>query len=138
GFLRRHAITVILTVPSVASSMKRMKMLAPNSLPSLRYSLFCGEPLPEIAAMEWQGAAPNSIVENLYGPTEATVVCIGQRYSGPRCTTPNRGVVAIGTAFPGTELTIVDDALEVISGEQPGELLLGGAQLSSGYFGQEE
>jgi non-ribosomal peptide synthetase component F len=137
-FIQRQKATVLLTVPSVASYMKRMKMLAPGSLPSLRLSLFCGEPLPELSAMHWQAAAPNSIVENIYGPTEATVACTWQRYTGPECATPGRGVIAIGAPFPGTELCIVDEVLQEIHGNEPGELLLAGPQLSSGYFDQEE
>jgi D-alanine--poly(phosphoribitol) ligase subunit 1 len=138
NFLQRQKITVLLTVPSVAGSMRRMKMLGPGTLPSLRYSLFCGEPLPEISAATWQAAAPNSVVENLYGPTEATVACTWQRFAGAESATPKRGVVAIGVPLPGTELAIVDSELEEVRGEETGELLLGGAQLSAGYFGQEE
>jgi amino acid adenylation domain-containing protein len=138
GFIHRQRATVIFTVPSVASNMKRMKMLVPGAMPSLRYSLFSGEPLPVISATLWMQAAPNSIVDDLFGPTEATVVCTGQRFTGPENATPNRGVVAIGKPFDGMEVAIVDPALQVLPDGEQGELLLAGPQLSSGYFDAEE
>jgi acyl-coenzyme A synthetase/AMP-(fatty) acid ligase len=118
--------------------MQRMKVLAPNSMSSLRYSFFAGEPLPVASASMWKAAAPNSVVDNLFGPTEATVVCIGQRFHGPENATPARGVVAIGTPFPGMEAAIVDASLKFVPDGQNGELLLSGPQLSSGYFGDSE
>jgi D-alanine--poly(phosphoribitol) ligase subunit 1 len=138
GFVQRNRCTIIFTVPSVIGGMQRMKMLAPGSLPGLRYSLFAGEPLPVLSATAWKQAAPNSVVDDLFGPTEATVVCIGQRFSGPENATPNRGVVAIGTPFPGMEAAIVDASLQFLPNGEQGELLLGGPQLSSGYFGAED
>ncbi len=138
SFIQRHRPTIVFTVPSIAASMQRMKLLAPNSMTSLRYSFFAGEPLPVASASMWKAAAPNSVVDNLFGPTEATVVCIGQRFHGPENATPARGVVAIGTPFPGMEAAIVDEALKFVPNEQNGELLLSGSQLSSGYFGDAE
>jgi amino acid adenylation domain-containing protein len=138
GFIQRQNATVVFTVPSVASGMKRMKMLVPGAMPSLRCSLFSGEPLPVISAELWKQAAPNSVVDDLYGPTEATVVCTGQRFAGPENATPNRGVVAIGKPFPGMEMMIVDPALIPLPDGEHGELLLAGPQLSSGYFGAED
>ena len=137
-FVRRNKCSVIFTVPSVVSGMQRMKMLPASSLPSLRYSFFAGEPLPVISASAWKQAAPNSVVDDLFGPTEATVVCIGQRFEGPENATPSRGVVAIGKPFPGMEAAIVDSELNFLRPGEQGELLLGGPQVSSGYFGAEE
>lgn len=139
AFIQRQSPTIVFTVPSIAANLQRMKLLAPNSLPSLRYSFFAGEPLPVASASLWKAAAPNSVVDNLFGPTEATVVCIGQRFHGPENATPKRGVVATGKAFPGMEAAIVNPAsLGFLPAEQQGELLLCGPQLSSGYFGDVE
>jgi amino acid adenylation domain-containing protein len=138
AFVQRNHPSVIFTVPSIAAGMLRMKLLVPNSMPSLRYSLFAGEPLPVASASAWKAAAPNSVVDNLFGPTEAACVCIGQRFHGAENSTPSRGVVATGTAFPGMEAAIVDDALQFAPDGYHGELLLSGPQLSSGYFGDPE
>jgi D-alanine--poly(phosphoribitol) ligase subunit 1 len=135
--IQQNRITVIFTVPSVAVCTDRMKLLAPASLPTLRYSLFSGEPLPVAAALAWQKAASCGVLDNLYGPTEATVVCTGQRFSGAADATPGRGVVAIGAAFPGIEIAIVNSALQILT-EGQGEILISGPQLSSGYFGDPQ
>jgi len=139
SFIQRHRATIVFTVPSIAASLQRMKLLAPNSMTSLRYSFFAGEPLPVASASLWKAAAPNSVVDNLFGPTEATVVCIGQRYDGPENATPKRGVVAIGKPFPGMEAAIADAAsLAFLPDGEQGELLLSGPQLSCGYFGDAD
>jgi len=138
AFIQKHRPSIVFTVPSVAAGMMRMKLLSPNSMTSLRYSLFAGEPLPVASATLWKSAAPNSVVDNLFGPTEATVVCIGQRFHGVENATPNRGVVAIGTPFPGMEAAIVDSSLNFVPDGTNGELVLSGPQLSSGYWNDAE
>src|SRR5208337_4309963 len=78
-YIQEHGITVWFSVPSVAAAMGRMGMLAAGAFPTLRVSLFSGEPLPAKVALAWKEAAPNSVVDNVYGPTEATVVCLHER-----------------------------------------------------------
>ncbi|MEZ5121307.1 MAG: AMP-binding protein [Solirubrobacterales bacterium] len=55
-FIRDSRLTVWFSVPSVGVFARRLGMLKPGAFPSLRLSLFCGEPLPAAAA--W-GAAPS-------------------------------------------------------------------------------
>jgi len=121
-------------VPSTIAFMRNLKMLAPGSFPSVRYSIFCGEPLPASSAELWQKAAPNSLVDNLYGPTEATVVCIGQRCTEPMIVTESRGTVATGKPFGSMSAAIVDSSLHVLPAGEKGELALCGPQVAKGYF----
>ena len=74
-FIQNHQLTVWFSVPSVIALMQRMGTLKPSIFPTLRYSMFIGEPLPLNSARAWRKAAPQSLLENLYGPTEATVAC---------------------------------------------------------------
>ena len=83
-FIRRSEITVWFSVPSIALFMGRLRVLKPDSFPTLRWSLFCGEALPVALARDWSEAAPSSIVENLYGPTEATIACTSYRWDARR------------------------------------------------------
>jgi amino acid adenylation domain-containing protein len=133
-FIREKQLTCYFSVPSMLSAMQTMKMLTPGAFPSIRYSIFCGEPLPASSAAAWQQAAPNSVVENLYGPTEATVVCIGQCCSSPLVVTETRGTIAIGKPFAGTEAAIVDSSLRFLPGGEKGELAVSGGQVAKGYF----
>ena len=133
-FIREHELTCWFSVPSTIAFMRNMKMLAPGAFPSVRYSIFCGEPLPASSAEVWQKAAPNSLVDNLYGPTEATVVCIGQRCTEPMVVTESRGTVAIGKPFGSNGAAIVGPDLNFLPPGEKGELALCGKQVAQGYF----
>jgi len=133
-FIREKALTSWFSVPSTVAFMRNMKMLTAGAFPSVRYSIFCGEPLPASSAQAWQEAAPNSVVDNLYGPTEATVVCIGQRCGAPLAVTEGRGTVAIGKPFGGMEAAILDSSLHFLPPGERGELALCGKQVTKGYF----
>ena len=137
-FIRDRGITTWLSVPSVIAMMRQNRTLQPASLPSLRISMFCGEPLPVGAARAWAEAAPSSIVENIYGPTEATIACLRQPVVEPVVVTPAREIVAIGHAYPGMKAAILDPDLKFLPPGMPGEIGLSGKQLATGYFGQEE
>jgi amino acid adenylation domain-containing protein len=134
-FIRERQITVWFSVPSTATVMHRMHMLEPGAFPSLRYTLFCGEPLPLGPAVAWQKAAANGIVENFYGPTEATVFCTVEPLGEHPNVTPGRGIVAIGRPLPGMEVAILDSELNLLPPNQPGQIALSGPQLAQGYFG---
>ena len=139
-FINKHKITTWLSVPSLVAIMKQTGELSPGCLPSLRISLFCGEPLPLQVARDWAAAAPNSIVDNIYGPTEATIACLRQPWAGQGAetgmVTQSRGIVAIGDPYPGMKTMIVDADLNPLPDQVPGEIALGGSQLAEGYFAQ--
>ena len=137
-FIRKQELTVWFAVPSVISFLKGMRLLRPGIFPSLRISLFAGEPLPRDSADAWQEAAPNSRIDNLYGPTEVTVDCLWQPYRAPHAITPNRGVVAIGRPYPGMHAAIVDGDNTFLAGGEIGELAVAGPQVSAGYWRNPE
>jgi len=133
-FIRDHQLSCWFSVPSTIAFMRDLKMLTPGAFPSVRYSIFCGEPLPANSAELWQRAAPNSRIDNLYGPTEATVVCIGQTYGEPNGLTEGRGTVATGKPFCGMTAAILDDSLKFLPPGEKGQLALSGKQVAKGYF----
>jgi D-alanine--poly(phosphoribitol) ligase subunit 1 len=137
-FIRDRKITVWFSVPSVATAMSRMSMLAPGAFPSLRVSLFSGEPLPVKAAIAWQEAAPNSVVDNLYGPTEATVVCLYERVGEDVNVTEGRDIVAIGRPFDGADAAVWDESGNTVPSGTAGELAICGPQLALGYLDDPE
>jgi len=139
-FIRERQLTVWGSTPSAIAWMRDTRQLQPGSLPSLRYSSFCGEPLPLASVRAWQEAAPNSVIDNLYGPTEATVDCTGQRVE-PGMTpivTPGRDVLAIGTPHPGTDLAVLAPDRTFLGRGEVGELAIAGAQLAVGYLAAPE
>lgn len=137
-FIREHQLTVWFSVPSIIAFLKDMRLLSPGAFPSLRLSLFAGEPLPRELAEAWQQAAPNSRVDNLYGPTEVTVDCLWQSCADQTATTPNRGVVAIGVPYEGMQAAIVDAAGNFLPPGETGELAVSGPQVAAGYWNNPE
>lgn len=136
-FIRENEISAWLSVPSVIGVMKRVGGLQPGSMLSLRYSLFCGEPLQVSAVEAWRAAAPNSIVENLYGPTEA-IISHHERVSAQPVVTPEREIVSIGTPLRGLKACIVDSDRHIVPRGQSGEIAVAGPQLATGYLGMPE
>jgi amino acid adenylation domain-containing protein len=138
-FIQREELTVWFSVPSMAVFMRRLGALKPNKYPTLRWALFCGEPLPVSVAEVWSGAAPNAIVENLYGPTELTIACTLYRWDPLRSPAESRaGVVPIGHPYPGMQAIVVDEELLEVEPGIDGELLLTGPQVTLGYWQDSE
>lgn len=137
GFVARRRLTHWFSVPSAVSFARRLDALPAGGMPSLRWSLFCGEPLTTEQAAAWQAAAPGSTVENLYGPTELTLSCTQYRLPAdpagwPR---PANGTVPIGTPYPGVEVLVLDaDGRPA----EEGELCVTGVQRFAGYLDPED
>jgi amino acid adenylation domain-containing protein len=136
-FIRDSELTVWFSVPSLAAMMRKLRMLKPGNYPSLRWSLFCGEPLPAELAGAWAEAAPASVVENLYGPTEATIACTLHRYVPGESGGAN-GVVPIGAPIGATRTLIADPELREVEAGADGELLIAGPQVTPGYWQDPE
>jgi amino acid adenylation domain-containing protein len=136
-FIRERSLTIWGSAPAAIAWMRDTRSLAPGSFPRLRYTSFGGEPLPLASVLAWQAAAPNSAIDNLYGPTEATVDCAGQRLEPGAIpvVTPGRGVLAIGTPHPGTELAVLGPDRRRVPPGETGELAIAGRQLTLGYLG---
>jgi amino acid adenylation domain-containing protein len=136
-FIRDSELSVWFSVPSLGAVMRRLRMLKPASYPSLRWSLFCGEPLPAELAGAWAAAAPSSVVENLYGPTEATIACTLHRFVAGE-TGGDNGVVPIGEPIGATRTLVVDPDLREVAPGGDGELLVSGPQVTPGYWKDAE
>jgi amino acid adenylation domain-containing protein len=133
AFVAERGITHWFSVPSLISLARRLRRLAPEAMPTLRWSLFAGEQLSIENADAWGRAAPNSTLENLYGPTELTITCTAQRVSHERTAwreTAN-GTVPIGEPYPHLEAVLLDDAGEAAD---VGELCVRGSQRFPGYL----
>ncbi|MGV3548794.1 AMP-binding protein [Rhizobium sp.] len=133
-FVRAREITVWMSVPTLIAMMRKNGALKPGIFPSLRLSIFCGEPLPVAAAEAWAAATPNGVIENIYGPTEATVICLRQRLTSPAVATPDREIIAIGAPYASMTVAILDAGQRPLPDGQPGEIALSGPQLALGYL----
>jgi amino acid adenylation domain-containing protein len=138
-FINENELTSWFSVPSTAMFMKQLGLLKPGQYPSLKWSLFCGEPLPVATASAWLDAAPDSVLENLYGPTELTIACTLYRWDP--ATSSNEaelGIVPIGYPYPRMKVLVANDSLQEVSPGAEGELLMAGPQMSLGYWKDPE
>lgn len=132
--LEEEAISVALMVPSVLTHLE--PYFEEIELPHLRYSLFCGEALPQALTQRWASCVPNAAIENLYGPTEATIFCLRYPWEAERAEAEqHNGVVPIGRPLPGMDAAVVAAGSETpLAPGEDGELCLLGPQLSPGYW----
>ncbi|MBT5758766.1 MAG: amino acid adenylation domain-containing protein [Candidatus Marinimicrobia bacterium] len=139
-YINREKIVFWHSVPTLAEFMYKLGFLNPQMYPSLRYSIFCGEPLTQRVANAWMQATPNSTVENLYGPTEATVFVSRYLYTEKdKQKKFNNGIVPIGAAFTNQRLKIVNKDDKIISkNNKDGELVVSGSQVTKGYLNDDE
>ncbi len=137
-FIRANAITCWMSVPTIIAQMRQIDALKEDVFPTLRLSVFCGEPLPLAAVRAWAKAAPNSVIENIYGPTEGTVVCTRQRFTEPPVVTESRQIIAIGAAYDNFEIAICGPDGRALPDGETGEIAISSSQLSDGYFNRPE
>lgn len=132
-YVAQRGITHWFSVPSAISVAQRLRQLAPDVMPALRWSIFSGEQLTTSQARVWKRAAGASIIENVYGPTELTVGCIEYRLPEQRDQWPrtSNGTIPIGSVYPHLEHMIIDS-----SGlpAPEGELCVRGVQRFPGYL----
>jgi acyl-CoA synthetase (AMP-forming)/AMP-acid ligase II len=131
-FISSANLSVFFCVPSLASAISTA--LVPASLPGLRLSLFCGEPLPAMLASRWAAAANNSELYNLYGPTEATIAISAFRWVRGASDQSSNGIVKIGRVFSDHFAAVVSEQGCLCAPNEVGELLLAGPQVASDYL----
>ncbi|MBF0160760.1 MAG: AMP-binding protein [Magnetococcales bacterium] len=138
-FILDTRLTVWVSVPSVAMFLEKVNALQPGVFPSVRLSLFCGEPLPVRTAEAWRQATPQGRLLNLYGPTEATVAISAYEWQGsPSSAEARSGIVPIGWIFATQQGALLQagEILNFHAGE--GELCLAGSQVTGGYLHNPE
>ncbi|MBI4646490.1 MAG: AMP-binding protein [Bacteroidia bacterium] len=155
-----NKINIVAFAPSAIAYLKQFKILESVHLPYVRHTLFTGEALTMNLIQEWQKAAPNSVIENAYGPTEASVWSFIYHWQPGKSETETiNGLVPIGTPLANIEYKIVDTEYRIQNTEYriqnteyriqntefhdcpdnvEGELVLGGEQITSGYWKNQE
>lgn len=136
--IQKHAITIWCSVPSVAVFMGRLGQLKPGAYPTIRASVFCGEPFLQETINAWQAAVPNSVVDNFYGPTEVTVFSTYYRWQDGADDECVHGIVPIGLPLPGLQVTLADDTRQIVSQGEVGEICIAGPQVTPGYWRSPE
>jgi amino acid adenylation domain-containing protein len=136
GFIRDADLTQWFSVPSILHQMAKFDVVQPNDFPSLQRLLWCGEKFPTPALVYWMQRLPHVKFVNLYGPTEATIA--SSFYHVPECPKDQTTEIPIGEPCEGEQLFVLDHDLRPCEPETVGDLYIGGAGLSPGYWKDAE
>jgi D-alanine--poly(phosphoribitol) ligase subunit 1 len=130
-------LTVAPMVPSILNHLR--PFFSELKLTDLNYCYFCGEALHENVLKDFAECAPHARFVNFYGPTEATVFSLA--YEWVPGSTKNKsfnGIVCIGRPMENLHAVILDEHNQIRPLNQTGELCLTGAQVTPGYWHEEE
>ncbi len=136
AFIRDSQLTQWFSVPSTLNYLAKFDALSGGGFPCLRRVLWCGEVLPTPALIYWMSRVPRATFTNLYGPTEATIA--SSYYTVPECPADSAAEIPIGAACDGEELRVLDERLAPAPSGVIGDLYIGGAGVSPGYWRDAE
>lgn len=121
-FLEEHEVTWGFIPPAL------LPLVDPARLPYLRDLVTAGEPPGPEQVARWSAHAR---FHNWYGPTESTVCVVGGAFDGVW-----ERPLPIGRPLRGCRAHILDEELNECPPGVPGELFIGGPQVSRGYLGR--
>ena len=131
-YLFDKRISTIFWVPSAMIAVSKLGALKKIDLSnSLKRVLFCGEVMPNKILNIWRKYLPEAIYSNLYGPTEITDACT---YYLVDRSFADEEPLPIGYPMKNTDILILNDKNELVSGDEIGELCVRGTSLSMGYY----
>lgn len=136
AMIRDAELTQWFSVPSALTYMAKFDAVEQYDFPHLERLLWCGEVLPMPVLVHWMKRLPHVTFTNLYGPTEATIA--SSYYKVPECPEDETQPIPIGRACDGEELLVLDGELRPLPPGEIGDLYIGGAGLSPGYWRDEE
>jgi amino acid adenylation domain-containing protein len=135
-FIRRSQLTQWLSVPAILHYMAKFNVIEFGDFPALKRAMWCGEALSTAVLIHWMKRLPHVTFTNLYGPTETTIA--SSYYTVPGCPDDERTPIPIGTACDGEDLLVLDESFRPLPAGEIGDLYIGGAGLSPGYWRDPE
>jgi len=131
--VRRRPATFLPGVPPIYQALAEAAQARRVDLHSIRYAISGAMSLPVATVDLWESVTGGLLVEG-YGMTETSPVSLGNPVAG------SRRPGTVGVPFPSTEVRIVDpDALSTDRAlGEPGELLVRGPQVFTGYWGRPD
>jgi long-chain acyl-CoA synthetase len=130
---QRRPATFLPAVPPVYQALAEAATERGVDLRSIRYGISGAMSLPPATVEQWESVTGGLLVEG-YGMTETSPVTLGNPAGGTR--RPG----SVGVPFPSTEIRVVDvqDPTHDLGTDEPGELLVRGPQVFSGYWNRPE
>ena len=137
GYVRSQRITHWDALPSAMSLLARFDSLMDNDFPSMRRVFFGGEVLPTPVLTYWMRKMPHAQFTNLYGPTETGM--FSSYYTLPAPPQDPKEIIPIGRPCrPDERLHVLDENRQPVPRGEIGEICIGGAGVSPGYWGDPD
>lgn len=135
-YLKEKKINTIFWVPSALIVVAKLKAFRNVDLSdTLHRVLFCGEVMPNKQLNTWRKFLPDVLYANLYGPTEITDACtyyiVDREFADDE-------PLPIGIPMVNTDIIVLNDKNEPVTGDEVGELCVRGTSLSMGYYNNPE
>jgi amino acid adenylation domain-containing protein len=130
--LREHAATTAWLTAGLFHLMVDAQI---DALAGLHQLLAGGDVLSPDHVRRFRARFPDCRLINGYGPTENTTFSCCATLNGGHWAS---GSVPIGREIAGTQVFIVDDALQPVAAGSAGQLVVAGEGLAIGYLGQPE
>lgn len=135
-YIKEKKINTIFWVPSALIVVAKLKAFRNVDLTdTLKRVLFCGEVMPNKQLNVWRKFLPDVLYANLYGPTEITDACtyyiVDREFSDDE-------PLPIGIPMANTDILVLNEQNELVSGDEIGELCVRGTSLSMGYYNNPE
>ncbi|KIC41442.1 peptide synthetase [Ruegeria sp. ANG-R] len=128
--IARHNVTHLQCTPSMAR-MLVMNDEAGAALHTVKHLMVGGEALPGALVGDLTKLT-SARIQNMYGPTETTI------WSTTHIAQPDEGLVRIGTPIANTQVYILDEDMALQPIGLAGELHIGGAGVTRGYWDRPE
>ena len=129
----RRPPTFLPAVPPIYARLAQAARDGEVDLTSVRYAISGAMTLPPELVSEWEDVTGGLLVEG-YGMTEASPIALGNPVAA------SRRPGTIGVPFPSTDIRVVDpeDPTRDVGTGEPGELLVRGPQVFTGYWNRPQ
>ena len=136
SLIHEHRVTFGAMAPSMLTYLR--PFFSELDASSLKTCILTAEACPIDLLEEWSHCAVNADLYDFYGPTEATIYCTYYKYNRGGDNLSSNGTVSIGKPLANVNGIVIDEEGNVLSEMEKGELCVAGAQLSPGYWNDDE
>lgn len=129
----KYKATFTVGATTVFIAFLESPVFADVDISSLTKIICGGAPIPP-SVVERYEAATGVYLHNGYGLTESTSPTFGTPLGSRSPVNPQSGSLALGVPIPDTECKLVDDNGAVVGVGEPGEILVRGPHVMTGYW----
>ena len=138
ALLASNSVTRLVLVSSLLDALLNVRPDLPARLPALTHWTLSGEAFPRTLSERLRAGRrdiePALTILNLYGSTEVAADATCYEVRGDE----TGAIIPIGHPIDGAATYVLDEHLQPVADGDPGELYIGGACVSPGYFRRSE